>query len=87
MRQPTEERRQVPVPFAEQAHRGRQKHRPDERGVEEDRDREAQAQLADDDQARSRSLAQTAVVLEFVTPHGGVIPDEATIVKTLGFRP
>jgi len=30
---------------------------------------------------------QTAVVLEFVTPHGGVIPDEATIVKTLRFRP
>ena len=29
----------------------------------------------------------TAVVLEFVTPHGGVIPDEATIVKTLRFRP
>ena len=41
-----------------------------------------------EDVARALAIpAQTAVVLEFVTPHGGVIPDEATIVKTLGFRP
>ena len=42
---------QVPVPLPQQTHRGRQEDGPDDRGVEEDGHGEAQAKLADDDQA------------------------------------
>ena len=31
--------------------------------------------------------AQTALIVEFVTPHGGAVPDEPLIIETLRFRP
>ena len=45
VRQPLEPARQVPVPVSEQLHRGRQEHRPDDGGVEQDRNREPDAEL------------------------------------------
>ena len=44
--QPLEPAGQVPVPLAEQLHRRRQQHAADDRGVEEDGDREADARSA-----------------------------------------
>src|SRR5436305_67309 len=44
-RQPLEAARQVPVPVAQELHRGRQEHRAHDRGIEEDGDRESESEL------------------------------------------
>ena len=49
-RQPAEPARHPPVPVAEQAHRRRQQHAPDERGIDQHGDRQPQPELLDDHQ-------------------------------------
>ena len=48
--QPLEPARQVPVGLAEQLHRGRQEHAADERGVDQDGERETDAHLLEIDE-------------------------------------
>ncbi len=58
VRQPAELLRQVPVAVAEQLHRGREQDRPDQRGVDEDRHGEADAQLLEHDRGERREDAE-----------------------------
>ena len=54
LRQPAELLRQVPVALAQELHRGGQEDAPDDRRVDEDRDREAHADLLEDDRREDR---------------------------------
>ena len=60
--QPAELARQVPVLVAEQLHRGREQDRPDQRGVDEDRHGEADAELLDTIDESVAKIANTATI-------------------------
>src|SRR3954454_5309682 len=51
--EPAEPSRQPPVPVAEQRHRRRQQHAPDQRGVDEDGHGEPEAELLDEHEAEA----------------------------------
>ena len=57
--QPLEPFRQVPVPVAEEGHRGGQQYPADERRVDQDRRREADPELLQVEEAERRETAKT----------------------------